>query len=311
MIFVFITGGYYLIKRNVKAIIYVIFFIFFYAFYGPRLLQVSFNKSNEETQALRLLSFNIGGFKQSNDPSMLPVKLKDFFGFLEQEQIDVVFFQEFSLVTKNISQEMFDLGYRDIMFENPLVSPLKIREKIFVKMDYFNEQVLLNEENEVMGVKTEILYGRDTITLINTHIQSFNVKSLHPFRQTSIIDAVKVTGAVLKNIGDNKAKQFKQINYLSELAQETSKVIFCGDFNSIPSTYNYTWLSNQFTNAFEKAGNGFGFTYLGKTLFFLRIDHQFYNNSNIDCIDFSEIDFELSDHRATYSLYKIGKTDSQ
>lgn len=174
-----------------------------------------------------------------------------------------------------------------------------------MKSDFIDSEVITDGKSKVLGVRAKILKGSDTILFVNSHIQSFNVKNKHPFKQTSPVETFKAIGNIIKNIKKHKSEQFNQIKTISELAKRTPKAIICGDFNSMPSTYNYTWLSRYFSNAFENAGNGFGITYLGKTLFFLRIDHQFYKGSGLNCVEFREIDFGFSDHKSTYGIYRI------
>jgi endonuclease/exonuclease/phosphatase family metal-dependent hydrolase len=65
-------------------------------------------------------------------------------------------------------------------------------------------------------------------------------------------------------------------------------------------------MKSLLNNAFEEAGNGFGFTYNGK-LFFLRIDNQFVDEG-LTVTDFrTHRNIPFSDHfpiSATYSLDK-------
>jgi endonuclease/exonuclease/phosphatase family metal-dependent hydrolase len=78
----------------------------------------------------------------------------------------------------------------------------------------------------------------------------------------------------------------------------------CGDFNETPYSYNYFKLRHHFSNAFEEAGNGFGFT-LNSIIFYLRIDHQFYHQ-DIEALDFRvDRSMKISDHFPTRGFYQV------
>ncbi len=102
-------------------------------------------------------------------------------------------------------------------------------------------------------------------------------------------------------------KRSSQIDLLIEHANNSPyPVVICGDFNETPYSYNYFKLKKHFSNSFENAGHGFGFSY-HSILFFLRIDHQFYTN-RIKALDYRiDREMRISDHFPARSLYSISK----
>ena len=86
-------------------------------------------------------------------------------------------------------------------------------------------------------------------------------------------------------------------------------LILMGDLNEIPYSYTYFKLGENYENAFENAGRGFGFTY-NRILFFLRIDHIF-SSEKLKAVQFRthrEVDY--SDHypvSATFTWEGFGK----
>lgn len=99
----------------------------------------------------------------------------------------------------------------------------------------------------------------------------------------------------------------RQINIVDSCVRNSPyPVIVCGDFNSMPYSYVYQKMRHNLSNAFEDAGNGFGFSYRDPKLFFLRIDNQFYSDSRLHVFDYqTHRDIELSDHfpiTATYTF---------
>lgn len=304
LLILFLAVWAFILKQK-KSFFYLLLFIGFTVLYGDRLFQISFNKDVKDDSTLKVLSYNVGRFKQGVDPADLPAQLEAFYAFLEQEEVDIICFQEFSFVTRNIQNDLTDLGYQDVMFKDPKVSYRNIRENFFVKSIFFESAVITNEKDTDIGVKTKILFGQDTLLLLNTHIKSYNVKSKHPLKQNSLKESIRSLFDILNSIRNYVFDQAEQIDMICKIAETDEKVIFCGDFNSMPSSYVYTRVSRILENAFESAGNGFGFTYLGKTLFFLRIDSQFYREQQLECIKFSEIDFGFSDHKATLGEYRF------
>ena len=97
-------------------------------------------------------------------------------------------------------------------------------------------------------------------------------------------------------------------NEIDQLINNTSDCpypfIICGDFNEIPYSYNYLKLRKHYTNTFEIAGSGFGFSYNGR-LFYLRIDHHFFSKG-IRPIQYSvEWNFRKSGHFPTVGIYQL------
>ena len=80
--------------------------------------------------------------------------------------------------------------------------------------------------------------------------------------------------------------------------------VICGDFNETPYSYNYIRIRSIFNNAFENAGNGFGFTF-NSVLFFLRIDHHFYGEKIVPVDYWVDKTIQTSDHFVTRGVYRI------
>lgn len=82
-------------------------------------------------------------------------------------------------------------------------------------------------------------------------------------------------------------------------------IILCGDLNAPPYSYPYFSLQQKLNNAFEKAGNGFGFSFNHPALFFLRIDNQFFSPTLKIHTYQTHREIYFSDHfpiKASYSI---------
>ena len=108
----------------------------------------------------------------------------------------------------------------------------------------------------------------------------------------------------LKKGFQKRAEQLKEVEIY--IQNSPYPVILCGDLNDLPYSYTYTRLNKFLNNAFEKAGNGFGFTHNGK-LNFLRIDNQFFD-SRFQIHSFETIhSIKFSDHYPIKAVYSLSK----
>jgi len=116
-------------------------------------------------------------------------------------------------------------------------------------------------------------------------------------------------GGYLKNVifklKNGAINHSREINLLIEHSSKCPyPFIICGDFNETPYGYNYMKLRKHFSNSFEKAGSGFGFSFNGR-IFFLRIDHHFVSQG-VNPIKY-RIDHTIhkSGHFPTRGIYEI------
>ncbi len=126
---------------------------------------------------------------------------------------------------------------------------------------------------EMYAIFADIKIKKDTVRIYNVHLQSMKIEE-------ESLSFGEATDQVLSVAGKLKlgfVSRARQVNHLLEHIRECPyQQIICGDFNDVPYSYTYFSLKTDLDNAFEKAANGFGFSYNGK-LFFLRIDNQFYS----------------------------------
>ena len=110
---------------------------------------------------------------------------------------------------------------------------------------------------------------------------------------------------ILRKLRHGGVTRAIQINSLIDHASQCPyPYIICGDFNDTPYSYNYFSMRRYFKNAFEQAGYGFGFT-MNTLLFFLRIDHQFYNDPVKPVLFKVDRSMRISDHFPTRGYYQI------
>ncbi len=172
---------------------------------------------------------------------------------------------------------------------------------IFSKYPIIKEGEINSESGEFLNsIFADILIGDDTIRIYNTHLESMSINEDNIINTDKLANSYKDTGYRLRRGFMSRAKQIDAL--AAHIRRSPHRVILCGDLNEVPYSYVYFALRRLLNNAFEKAGNGFGFTYNGK-LFFLRIDNQFFGDK-IKIHSFSthrKVDY--SDHFPLTAIY--------
>jgi endonuclease/exonuclease/phosphatase family metal-dependent hydrolase len=152
----------------------------------------------------------------------------------------------------------------------------------------------------------DILIRKDTIRIINVHLESMGLKPFHPANASGFSSGKENTRILLEKLKEGVFERSEQIKVLATFVETSPYPVVCaGDFNELPYSYSYQFLRKRLKNAFEQAGRGFGFTYNGNTLRILRIDNQFYS-SDISSVNFiTRSDVQLTDHFPLVGTYTI------
>jgi endonuclease/exonuclease/phosphatase family metal-dependent hydrolase len=150
------------------------------------------------------------------------------------------------------------------------------------------------------AIFADIDVGEDTIRVYNIHLQSMSIdeSKIGDFEQENYLNIAKK----LKFGFIERAKQVD--NLVKHINGSPHPVIVCGDFNDLPYSYTYLTLKEHLSNAFEEAGNGFGFSYNGR-LFFLRIDNQFYSDQLKPVLYHTHREVPYSDHFPIKTEYTL------
>lgn len=152
----------------------------------------------------------------------------------------------------------------------------------------------------------DLLIRRDTIRVINVHLESMGLKQFHPANASSFESGRANTRIILTKLKEGVFERSEQIKVLSAFVEKSPYPVVCaGDFNELPYSYSYQFLRKRMKNTFEQVGKGFGFTYNGNTLRVLRIDNQFYS-SGLSALEFeTHNNVQLSDHFPVEGRYQI------
>ncbi len=288
-------------------------------------LVVNFSTKNEQsTEALKVLSYNVGTFNldrfHANDTLLLSDSLVIARQqlFLKNCEADVICIQEFynndAQSFSTTLNEMTDMGYK-YYYTNPIriegyqgffgvitFSKFPIVNKGKIDFEYKDNKRALNT-----AVYTDVLFGKDTVRIVNIHLHSMDLRANRVFNSLPSDTLGKELSLFKEKMEYGFIKRGMQIQKLEEeILQKPGHKILVGDLNDMPFSFSYLTIKKYLNNSFEQKGMGFGFTY-NKFPWFIRIDNQFYSPS-MRIHSFQVIKGnDLSDHYPLVAEYSFPK----
>lgn len=277
---------------------------------GFAFVKVSYSISkNDGNGDMKVLSYNVRVFNNyAHLRNEEYISSKKMIGWSVENDADIKCFQEYYNNDKsdifNVESQLKKAGWNNrfckIVLRDRVDAEFGI--SIFSKFPIIATGEIRSEDDKFLNsIYADVLKDKDTIRIYNTHLESMAINEDNVLNTGRLAKSYKDTGYRLRRGFVSRSKQIKEL--VKNIRNCKYKIILCGDLNELPYSYPYFSLRGQLHNAFEKAGNGFGFTYNGK-LFFLRIDNQFFSKS-MDIHDFmTHRNIDYSDHfplTASYS----------
>jgi exonuclease III len=179
----------------------------------------------------------------------------------------------------------------------------------------FSVYPIINRDGKTFGrsnsngyLMADIACKKDTIRVINIQLQSMGIrvnKVVNGVKGEDFEEAKKEGKGIISSLKRGFEQHSEEIEQIERLINDSPyPVILCGDFNETPYGNAYGSIRDRLKNAFEEAGNGFGFT-LNRSPRIVRIDNQFCSES-IKVLDFKTLsDVKLSDHYPILGRYEI------
>lgn len=127
---------------------------------------------------------------------------------------------------------------------------------------------------------------KDTIRVFCGHLESTKLQGHDKpdrLRERLLKNDINVTGvkSIAKKLKSAYLIRAKQADSIRKVEEHTRfPIIFCGDFNDLPSSYTYNTIKGGKLDAYCEAGNGFTSTFKGM-LPTMRIDFIFSDTSII------------------------------
>lgn len=269
----------------------------------------------KEKNALRILTWNVADFINANPLSSPRGKTrKEMLQLITRYNPDILCLQEYNMLVgspklSNVRSELDSLGYKYILQSDDQVT--KARWATWFKgvaicsktpfTDSGKVHFYYNYRNESMLYADVLLQGKK-VRIATAHLFSYYLfpdsaygydggerhvmKKLYSYK-SSIQQRIRNTEAVHQQ----EATVIRQT-----LDTSPHPVIYCGDMNSVPTSYTYRILKDGWQDAFLQKGNGIGNTFY-KVAPTLRIDVCFADTA-FKVLQCKVAEQKLSDHYA-------------
>ncbi|MGM0565390.1 MAG: endonuclease/exonuclease/phosphatase family protein [Bacteroidota bacterium] len=158
-------------------------------------------------------------------------------------------------------------------------------------------------------ILTDILYKKDTLRIINTHMESWHfekadlalmqdVKS-HGIGSDTVKQDIKNVYWKIENAFMKRAVQARELEKI--IIESPYPALVCGDFNGTPLSYTYKLVNKHLNDAFVGHGRGFGKTFRDGLPYF-RIDYIFYDD-HFKPLWFNTYPLPYSDHHPVSAVF--------
>ncbi len=236
----------------------------------------------------KVMSYNIRRFKDDDNITVEAPIME----YIESVAADIVCLQEFY---------NYELGVWEQ--SAPKISRYNIARHadlaILSRYPILNIQSIVTpNDHEVLGasMSVDVVIGRDTVRVINNHLQSTTItKSDNEYLTSSKVvrdnrrkdRLIDITSRFRRN---GIARAIQADSVAKVIAESPYPVIVCGDLNDTPSSYSYTTMARGLSDSFREQGRGYSHTFRG-----------FFNSLRIDYILCSE-------ERITPKSYMVDET---
>ncbi len=297
---------YWLSGLNIRLLLPLIIIICsFWA--TSKYLQFNTNKTSNKEKTIHVGSLNSQLFghwqgREFIDTALLSVR---------NLNLDILCLQEAYITGKNkdslLNNVLVNTLFNDYKYSK-LVEAKPFGMLIFSKYNIIKAwPIAMPGKTANMMVAYDILINKDTLRVVNAHLQSIRFKT----EQYAFLEGnnskskLQKTQSIYKQMRAAYQLRAAQAQTLaSTLAQSPHPTILCADLNDIPLSYVYnTVIGNQFLDAFREAGNGLQTTYKGKLPNF-RIDYIIHSK-NIKAINYNSTSEIPSDHKLIHAQLQL------
>ncbi len=312
---------YWVLMRRKRAFVVLIFLLISFIRI-PGMLRINLRPEtttevSSDKNALKVMSFNVRLFNLYNWFHNTDTR-NMIFEFLQKESPDVICFQEFySSERKNNEFRNDDTLRKLLSAYSHIEYTLTLRNTdhwgiaTYSKFPIIRKRaVRFQEKGGNIFIYTDIVKGKDTVRVFNTHLESVRFKwEDYKFIENLGNDEVQQDEfeggiKILRRLKRAYIKRADQVYVLHDTIHASPyPVLLCGDFNDTPSSFAYSILADDLKDAFKESGNGFGTTYAGPFPNF-RIDYIFHSKS-LRTFQYKTHKADLSDHYAISCMVEL------
>lgn len=240
--------------------------------------------AHQQTDKFKVLTYNVRQFNQYGWAEQVDIPQK-ISKFVKDEDPDIISMQEYFKGEINIAKSF---PHKYIKLKD---NTAEFGLAIFSKFPIVNTGSLdfpTNSNNN--AIFADVVKGKDTIRVINVHLQSFSLKpNMNKLEKEH-------SKKVFLGMGQTFVRQQEQMEIVLDLVKKSPyKLLVMGDFNNSAYSYIYRELKDEgLYDAYKEAGNGFGRTFDFK-FFPLRIDFIL-ADENLEVLSFENYEVPYSDH---------------
>jgi len=252
-------------------------------------------QTKKDSLALRIMTWNVQSFVNylyhEQTSSDYHTTKEDMLSLIHRYDPDVLCFQEYKNIEnakrrRSIKEQLDSLGYKYYFCSNDKNGNLPKNQNvtiengvaIFSKLSLLDSgRININHSDRIENlIYADVLLNNKPIRIYTAHLQSFTIYTdtaqKNQDRNIYEITYHRRISAQFK-IRETEVKHQEEVAIIRKAIDSTRHpVIYCGDLNTTPTSYNYRFLKgNNLQDAFIKKGSGIGNTFykLGPTL---RID---------------------------------------
>jgi len=228
--------------------------------------------------------------------------------YILDSNADIVCLQEFTVSSKNEYLTQADIirifskyPYKHIQYnynENSKQSGVAT----FSKYPIINKQKIDYKSYFNGSIFSDIEIDGKIIRFVNNHLESNKITEKEkdmPIRLKDDFNAEDLSGVTLhfsRKLGVAYKLRAHQADVVAKVITESPyKVVVCGDFNDVPSSYAYTKIKGKLKDVFSETGSGFGWTFNDKYYHF-RIDYVLYDSTAFSPSKYKVDKVNYSDH---------------
>ena len=268
----------------------------------------SLGEKNEDTASIKVMTYNIGVFRdyKVNSRTVTDVK-KSLAKLVKEQNPDILCLQESGKWPQNRASEFSKMiGYKYYSV-NPVNGNSFFSKFPLEDVKGFNNETI----SKYADIKKVKIDKDESFYLVNCHFNSFGISNEEIEYINDAKNIVKDKEIYGKSVITKLTRGFKlrtkstQV-LIDKLPDDDTPLVICGDFNDTPLSYTYNQMSKAgLKDAFLTVSKGIGKTYCGR-LPLLRIDYFWYND-NIEIVDYSRIKQTTSDHYPLLMSFNIKK----
>jgi endonuclease/exonuclease/phosphatase (EEP) superfamily protein YafD len=303
----FLIAFTWLFIRPARAILPICILALGYPFIKRTIV---FKDPQRAENSLSVFSYNVFGF-YGEDYAKNKDKAEKLMEYAVDYEADIKCFQEFY----NLNDNHRFRTLNRMITENPYFITSNNDTQGVIGLAIFSEHPIIHHEGETFGRRNtngylvaDIARKNDTIRVINIQLQSMGIrvnKVVSKVEGENYEEAKKESRGIISSLIRGFEQHSDEIKPIERLINDSPyPVILCGDFNETPYGNAYGSIRDRLKNAFEEAGNGFGFT-LNRSPSMIRIDNQFCSES-IKVLDFKTLrEIDYSDHFPILGRYEV------